>query len=63
MVLVKAGKRKWEKFLHAHKLYRPEACEKRLRRFAQAQTFCGHTATSNAKSLLAIAPAAQFRVR
>lgn len=61
-VLVRAGKRKWEKFLHVHKLYRPETYEKRLSLFAQAQTFCGSPATTKAKSMLAVAVAAQLRV-
>lgn len=60
--LVKAGKRKWEKFLHVHKLYRPETYEKRLSLFAQAQTFCGSPATTKAKSMLAVALAGQLRV-
>lgn len=60
--LVKAGKRKWEKFLHVHKLYRPETYEKRLGLFARAQSFCGSAATTQAKSMLAVAVAAQLRV-
>jgi len=60
--LLKAGKRRWEKFLHVHKLYRPETYEKRLSLFAQAQTFCGSPATTQAKSLLALALTAQLRV-
>lgn len=60
--LVKTGKRKWEKFLHVHKLYRPETYEKRLSLFAQAQTFCGSPATTKAKSMLAVALAGQLRV-
>ena len=60
--LVKAGKRKWEKFLHVHKLYRPETYEKRLTLFAQARSFCGSPATTKAKSMLAVAVAAQLRV-
>src|SRR5262249_33565515 len=28
--LVKAGRRRWEKFLHTHKLWRPETAQKRL---------------------------------
>ena len=60
--LVKAGKRKWEKFLHVHKLYRPETYEKRLSLFAQAQTFCGSPAMTKAKSMLAVALAGQLRV-
>jgi len=60
--LVKAGKRKWEKFLHVHKLYRRETYEKRLGLFAQAQTFCGSPAMTKAKSMLAVALAGQLRV-
>jgi len=60
--LLQAGKRKWEKFLHVHKLYRPETYEKRLALFAQAQTFCGSPPTTQAKSMLAVALAAQLRV-
>ena len=60
--LTKAGKRKWEKFLHTHKLYRKQTYQKRLDLFAQAQTFCGNRATTNAKSLLAVALAGQLRV-
>jgi transposase len=37
--LVSAGKRKWEKFLHIHKLYRPETAAKRLELFAKAKQF------------------------
>ena len=46
--LAKAGKRKWEKFLHTHKLYRKQTHQKRLDLFAQAQTFCGNRATTGA---------------
>ena len=60
--LAKAGKRRWEKFLHTHKLYRPETYRKRLDLFAQAETFCGNRATTNAKSMLAVALAGQLRV-
>ena len=60
--LTAAGKRKWEKFLHTHKLYRPQTYQKRLDLFAQAQTFCGSEATMNAKSMLAVALASQLRV-
>jgi transposase len=61
-VLVKAGRRKREKFLHVHKLYRPETYEKRLELFAQARSFCGSAATTKAKSMLAVAVAGQLRV-
>ena len=47
--LAAAGKRKWEKFLHTHKLYRRATYQKRLELFTQAQTFCGSQATTNAK--------------
>jgi transposase len=60
--LAAAGKRKWEKFLHTHKLYRPQTYPKRLRLFAQAKDFCGSSATTNAKSMLAVAIAGQLRV-
>ena len=60
--LAQAGKRKWEKFLHTHKLYRPETYRKRLDLFARAETFCGNQATTNAKSMLAVALAGQLRV-
>jgi len=60
--LAQAGKRRWEKFLHTHKLYRPETCRKRLEMFAHAQEFCGSPATTNAKSMLAVALAGQLRV-
>lgn len=34
-----AGRRKWEKFLHVHRLYRPELNEKRLELFAKLMSF------------------------
>ena len=60
--LTQAGKRKWEKFLHTHKLYRPETYRRRLDMFARAETFCGNKATTGAKSMLAVAVAGQLRV-
>lgn len=60
--LVRAGKRKWEKFLHVHKLYRPQTYQTRLDLFAQAQSFHGGPARTRAKSLLALTLAAQLRV-
>ena len=60
--LAKAGKRRWEKFLHTHKIYRPSTYQKRLDLFAQAQSFHGSQATTNAKSLLAVALAGQLRL-
>ena len=59
--LVKAGKRKWEKFLHAHKIYRPETAPKRLEGFADATKFANpNAAVTRAKSLLAVALARQL---
>jgi transposase len=60
--LVKAGQRRWEKFLHVHKLYRPETFAKRLEIFAGAQGLAGTRAVTNAKSRLALAIVAQLQV-
>src|SRR6185295_20280528 len=54
---VKAGKRKWENFLHSHKLWRPQTAEKRLEIFARAHEFCGTAAVTRAKSRLAVSAA------
>ncbi len=60
--LTAAGKRKWEKFLHTHKLARPQTYAKRLDCFARAGDFCGDVATTAAKSLLAVSLARLLRV-
>ncbi len=60
--LTAAGKRKWEKFLHTHKLYRRDTYQKRLDLFARAEVFCGSPAATKAKSMLAVALASQLRV-
>lgn len=52
--LVTAGKRRWEKFLHSHKLWRPETVEKRLKVFAQADQFQASAPIVQAKSQLAV---------
>jgi transposase len=52
--LVKAGRRRWEKFLHTHKLWRPETAEKRLAIFGQADQFQASDPVVRAKSQLAI---------
>jgi transposase len=57
-VLAKAGKRQWEKFMHAHRLYRPETAPQRLALFAQALEFTAGDSITAAKSRLA-----QTRVR
>jgi len=52
--LVKAGKRRWEKFLHTHKLWRPETAQKRLELFAKADQFKASDPIVRAKSQLAV---------
>lgn len=56
-----AGQRRWEKFLHTHKLYRPQTYPKRLELFAQAESFGSSPAITQAKSLLAVTLAKQLR--
>jgi len=53
-LLVSAGKRRWEKFLHSHKLWRPPTAEKRLKLFAQADQFKASEPIVRAKSQLAV---------
>lgn len=60
--LVKAGKRRWEKFLHVHQLYRPQTYEKRLAIFARADQFAGTAPITKAKSLLAVSLARMLRI-
>lgn len=52
--LVKAGRRRWEKFLHTHKLWRPQTADKRLEIFGRADQFCGGVAVTRAKGRLAL---------
>jgi len=52
--LVQAGKRAREKFLHTHKLWRPNTVEKRLEIFAQADQFQASKPVVLAKSQLAV---------
>lgn len=60
--LASAGRRKWERFLHAHKLYRPATSDRRLELFAQAQKSASpNPAVTAAKSLLAVTLAKQLR--
>jgi len=60
--LASAGKRKWEKFLHVHKLYRPETSTRRIELFAAADRAASpNPAVTAAKSLLAISLAKQLR--
>lgn len=52
--LVSAGQRRWEKFLHTHKLWRPETAQKRLKIFAQADQFKASEPIVQAKSRTAV---------
>jgi transposase len=52
--LQKAGKRKWETFLHTHKLWRPETRDERLALFEAANALPASPAVVRAKSLLAV---------
>jgi transposase len=52
--LQQAGRRQWEKFLHAHKLWRPQTTAMRLAVFARATALSGSPAAVAAKSLLAV---------
>lgn len=59
--LVKAGKRRWERFLHSHRLYRRETAQKRLEVFASAAHFANpNPAVTKAKNLLATTLAKQL---
>ena len=52
--LARAGVRRWQKFLHVHKLYRPTTAEKRLEVFGRALEFVSPAeSVTTAKSLLA----------
>lgn len=59
--LAKAGKRGWDKFLHSHRLYRPQTYDSRIEIFSGAQAFCGSEAVTRAKSLLALSLARRLR--
>jgi transposase len=61
--LAKAGKRRWERFLHTHRLYRPQTAQKRLDAFAKAMEFANpNPAVVRAKMLLAVTTAKQLCV-
>ena len=61
VALQTAGKRKWEKFLHTHKLWRPQTRDERLSLFAAANALPASPAVVNAKSLLAVSLAKVLR--
>ena len=52
-LLQQAGKRRWEKFLHTHRLWRPDSAPERMKLFAAANALPASPATVKAKSLLA----------
>ena len=49
-----AGKRRWEKFLHTHRLWRAQTAQARLKLLEQAQALPASPAVVRAKSLLAV---------
>jgi len=51
--LRQAGQRRWEKFLHTHRLYRPQTYSHRMEVFSRATGLCGSQPVTQAKSLLA----------
>jgi transposase len=53
--LLKAGKRRWEKFLHSHKMWRPQTAPDRMEIFARAAQFCGSAPVTAAKRFQALA--------
>lgn len=56
-----AGRRRWEKFLHANRLWRADTAEHRMAVFARATALSGTAPTVAAKSLLAISLARLLR--
>ena len=50
----KSGRRQWEKFLHRHKLWRPQTAAARLAIFAQAEPFKASDPIVEAKRPLAV---------
>ena len=59
--LIKAGKRKWEKFLHSHRLAHPKSYEERMAVFAKAGEWKLSASIVKAKSLYAMAKIRQLR--
>ena len=60
--LKKAGKRRWDKFLHSHKLYRAQTYEKRIAAFERAGEWKVSAPLAAAKRLYAVARCQQLRV-
>jgi transposase len=61
-VLIQKGKRQWEKFLHVHKLNRPQTYQKRLEIFAKAGEWKLNNGLVKAKSLYALSKIKQLRI-
>jgi transposase len=59
--LARAGKRKWEKFLHSHKLARPQTYAKGLEIFARGNELAAGEALTRTKSRLALARIGMLR--
>lgn len=59
--LLKAGKRRWQTFLHTHRLARPQTYERRLDNFAKAGEWHVNDGVVKAKSLYAMARVRQLR--
>jgi transposase len=53
-LLAKAGKRQWQKFLHARRLWGSDRGPRRMEIFAHATELSGSAPTASAKSLLAL---------
>lgn len=60
--LTHAGKRRWDKFLHSHKLFRPQTYDKRIEIFGKAGEWQVSAPTTAAKSFLALTRCKQMRV-
>jgi transposase len=52
--LKKAGPRRWQKFLHVHKLWRPQTAQQRLAGWSHGQQLNASSSVLTAKSLLAL---------
>lgn len=62
VALAKAGRRRWEKFLHANKLWRPQTAQRRMEAFARAAELVANPGAGRAKELLALSLVKLLRV-
>jgi transposase len=60
--LADAGKCQWVKFLHTHRLYRPETYARRIEAFSRATELCGAPSVTSVKSLLAVGLVEQLQI-